>query len=146
MWWRFFIHLKLAIVSAEARTQRKPLLRPERQQTKSPSEKFVFASCSLYSSLHVEGCVFPDPFIVLKTWSDMKLRLHIRVKREAWCVKRDAWCVLHDSTCTSKCDAWCVKVNFDEGATQCGSPVAFFTHWGMPPYLSIIYKRLMSEI
>ena len=43
----------------------------------------------------------------------------------AWCMKRDAWCVLHDSTCTSKCDAWCVKVIFAEGATQCGSHVAF---------------------
>ena len=56
--------------------------------------------------------------------------------REAWCVKRDAWCVLHDSTCTSKCDAWCVKVIFAEGATQCESPVAFFTHRDMAPYLS----------
>ena len=45
--------------------------------------------------------------------------------REAWCVKRDAWCVLHDSTCTSKSDAWCGKVIFAEGATQCGSLVAF---------------------
>ena len=35
----------------------------------------------------------------------MKLRLHIRVMREAWCVKRDAWFVLYDSTSTSKCDA-----------------------------------------
>ena len=38
---------------------------------------------------------------------------------------REAWCVLHDTTCTSKCDAWCVKVLFVEGANQSGSPVAF---------------------
>ena len=70
----------------------------------------------------------------VESW--LKLRLHIRVMREAWCV-------LHDSTCTSKCEAWCVKVIFAEGANKCGSPVAFIHTREMAPYLSI-YKRLMT--
>ena len=41
-------------------------------------------------------------------------------------VMREAWCVLHNSTCTSKCDAWCVKTIFAEGATQCRTPLGFF--------------------
>ena len=58
--------------------------------------------------------------------------------RDAWSVMREAWCVLHDSTCTSKSDAWCVKVIFADGATQCGSPGAYFTHRDMAPiYLNI---------
>ena len=60
-----------------------------------------------------------------------KLRLHIRVMREAWCV-------LHNSTCTSRCDASKLFL-LSEGATQCGSPV-FFTHREIAPYLSK-YKR-----
>ena len=73
------------------------------------------------------------PITVLWPWQTAKLwclttckaTLHIRVMHEAWCVKRDAWCVLHVSTCTSKYDAWCVKVIFAKVANQCGSPVAF---------------------
>ena len=58
--------------------------------------------------------------------------------RDAWSVMREAWCVLHDSTCTSKSDAWCVKVIFADGATQCGSPGAYFIHRDMAPiYLNI---------
>ena len=60
---------------------------------------------------------------------------------------REAWCVLHDSTCTSKSDAWCVKVLFAEGATQCGSPGAFL-HTGTWHliYLNINVSKSIASV